>query len=69
MCVDRPSGEVLATLVAMIHAGGALAMADCDCPASAAHAIAAGCDIIGTTLAGYTAARPAIPGVASHRHQ
>eukprot|EP01052_Picozoa_sp_SAG31_P017861 SAG31_NODE_1240_length_9167_cov_4.729599_5_plen_215_part_00 len=59
---SRPSGEDLESLVKIIHAGGALAMADCDCPDSAAYAIGAGCDIIGTTLAGYTPARPAIPG-------
>lgn len=52
----RP-GKDFAELVEMIQAGGALAMADCDSPESVDLAIAAGCDLVGTTLAGYTSAR------------
>lgn len=58
----RPGGEKLVDLVGMIHAGGALAMADCDCLASAKYALSCGCDLIGTTLAGYTEARSATKG-------
>jgi len=49
----RPA-EPLNNLIERIHAGGALAMADVDCVESAEAAIAAGADLIGTTLAGYT---------------
>jgi N-acylglucosamine-6-phosphate 2-epimerase len=51
----RPHGELLADSVAEIHAAGALAFGDCARPQDLAGAIAAGCDAIGTTLAGYTA--------------
>lgn len=50
----RPSGATFAELVARIHAGGRLAMADCDTLESALQAERAGADLIGTTLAGYT---------------
>jgi putative N-acetylmannosamine-6-phosphate epimerase len=53
---SRP-GHPLEELVAQIHAGGALAMGDCDSPESIDLAVAAGCDLVGTTLAGYTGAR------------
>lgn len=53
----RPNGEQLKNLVLQVHEGGALAMADCDSPESIDFAIANGCDLIGTTLAGYTGAR------------
>ncbi|MHB8637367.1 MAG: putative N-acetylmannosamine-6-phosphate 2-epimerase [Fimbriimonadaceae bacterium] len=52
----RPGGEAFADLIAAIHSGGALAMADCDSLESARFAVAAGADVVGTTLAGYTAA-------------
>lgn len=58
----RPGGVQLAELVAAIHAGGALAMADCDCIESAMYAKECGCDLIGTTLAGYTDVSPAADG-------
>ncbi len=55
-------GESLADLVGLIHAHGRLAMADCDCIESVRHALAAGADLVGTTLAGYTSARSASVG-------
>lgn len=58
----RPNGQSLADLIARIHAGGALAMADCDSLASAEYAVAAAADLVGTTMAGYTADRPATDG-------
>ena len=50
---NRPN-ESFATLVQEIHHSGALAMADCDSLESVEFALAAGADLIGTTLAGYT---------------
>jgi len=52
----RPRGATPAALVAAIRARGALAMADCSDAADLAAAHAAGADIVGTTLAGYTEA-------------
>lgn len=54
----RPNGENLIDLVARIHAAGRLAMGDCDDIASVHYALAAGCDLISTTLAGYTENSP-----------
>ena len=54
---SRPDGSTVAELVEMIHQAGALAMADCDSSETIDHAVASGCDLIGTTLAGYTPAR------------
>jgi putative N-acetylmannosamine-6-phosphate epimerase len=51
---QRPGGADLTSLVKRIQASGVLAMADCDSVESAQFAIAAGVDILGTTLAGYT---------------
>lgn len=53
----RPNNTQLKDLISRIHAGGALAMADCDCLESTIYADEAGADLIGTTMAGYTAAR------------
>lgn len=54
-----------ATLLAAIHAGGALAMADASDVDDALAAWAAGFDIVGTTLSGYTGADvPAGPDLA-----
>ena len=50
----RPHGELLADSVSAIHTAGSLAFGDCARPEDLAGAIAAGCDAIGTTLAGYT---------------
>ena len=53
----RPGGVSLRELVAEIHCAGRLAMGDLDDTSSLPGAIEAGCDLIGTTLAGYTKAR------------
>ena len=50
----RPDGLGVAEIVAAIHAGGALAMADCAVPEDGVCAEAAGADIVATTLCGYT---------------
>ncbi len=50
----RPGGVRLEKLVAQIHQGGRLAMADCSTLAEAVQAEALGFDLISTTLAGYT---------------
>jgi N-acylglucosamine-6-phosphate 2-epimerase len=52
---SRPGGEDVTAMVAAVHARGAFAMADCATAAELAAAAAAGSDIVGTTLAGYTA--------------
>ncbi|MBL8699728.1 MAG: putative N-acetylmannosamine-6-phosphate 2-epimerase [Alphaproteobacteria bacterium] len=48
----------VAELVAAAHAAGALAMADCAALADAQDALAAGADILGTTLSGYVGPDP-----------
>jgi len=58
----RPA-EHLQELIATIHSGGALAMADCDSLESMAYARSCGADLLGTTLHGYTG-DPAAPGPA-----
>jgi len=58
----RPGGCLLKDLVAEIHSAGRLAMGDLDDLASLPGAIEAGCDIVGTTLAGYTKARAQTTG-------
>lgn len=68
----RPDEIDVAQLVAAIHAGGALAMADCALPEDGVCAVAAGADIVATTLCGYTketqgAALPALDLVRSFR--
>lgn len=59
---ERPFGQTLAELVKRIHCRGAIALADCDCLESAKTAEAAGADLVGTTLAGYTSERAATLG-------
>jgi putative N-acetylmannosamine-6-phosphate epimerase len=58
---QRPS-QSLAELVQLIHQGGALAMADCDSPDAVDLAVSLDCDLIGTTLSGYTTAREMTEG-------
>jgi N-acylglucosamine-6-phosphate 2-epimerase len=50
----RPDGSEPRDLVAQIHEDGRLALADCASPADAASAVAAGAEIVATTLCGYT---------------
>jgi N-acylglucosamine-6-phosphate 2-epimerase len=52
---ERPDGSSTAQFVAAVRAGGALAMADCACASDGSQAVAAGADIVATTLCGYTA--------------
>lgn len=58
----RPDGTSLHDCIAAIHEHGALAMADCGSTEDATASIAAGADCVGTTLAGYTQARPLTQG-------
>lgn len=50
----RPDGSEPRDLIAQIHDEGRLALADCATAADAASAVAAGADIVATTLCGYT---------------
>ncbi len=52
---QRPRPVPLTALLAEIHSLGALAMADASCTSDALVAWRAGFDVVGTTLAGYTA--------------
>ena len=53
---NRPNGETVATLIAQIHAElGKPVMADVDTLEAAIAAVAAGADVVATTLYGYTA--------------
>lgn len=58
----RPGGERLADIIATIHAGGALALADIATAADAHSAVEAGADAVGTTLSGYTDDSPRLAG-------
>lgn len=59
----RPDGLSLAQTVARLHREThALVMADCGSLDDARYAAAAGADLVGTTLAGYTGERPATEG-------
>lgn len=51
----RPGGDTLSTLVQQVHLANRLVMADCDSVESVMFSLAAGADIISTTLSGYTA--------------
>lgn len=59
---ERPDGSTLADCFDAIHANGALVMADCGSAADAAASVAAGADVLGTTLSGYTGERPRTQG-------
>lgn len=50
----RPSGESLKELIDFIHAHGKLAMADISTLSEAKNAADLGCDLVSTTLSGYT---------------
>lgn len=60
----RPDGRTLADTVAAIRAAApeVLIMADCGSVADAEAAQEAGCDVLGTTLAGYSGERPKTDG-------
>lgn len=51
---QRPSGEKLSEIVDFIHFKGKLAMADISTFEEAKNAASIGCDIVSTTLSGYT---------------
>jgi N-acylglucosamine-6-phosphate 2-epimerase len=59
---ERPDGLTLAETIEALVADGTPVMADCDSLEAAKVAADAGALIIGTTLAGYTPARPATIG-------
>ncbi len=59
---SRPGNADLDALVALIQRSGCLAMADCDSEASIELACKLDFDLVGTTLAGYTDARPMTSG-------
>ncbi|BAZ25291.1 N-acylglucosamine-6-phosphate 2-epimerase [Kalymmatonema gypsitolerans NIES-4073] len=52
---NRPGGETVADIIARIHQLGKTVMADVDTIEAAKAAVAAGADIVATTLFGYTA--------------
>ncbi len=65
----RVRPEPVATLIGAIHAKGALAMADCAELEDGIAALAAGADLVGSTLAGYTGgAEPEAPDLELVRH-
>lgn len=49
----RPNGETFESIVAACKAEGILTMADCSCIEDIKRGLAAGCDIVSTTMAGY----------------
>lgn len=54
----RPDGKKFSDTVEAVHRAGALVMADIACLAEGIAALAAGANLIGTTLAGYTGPDP-----------
>lgn len=58
----RPGRADLSDLVARAHAVGRIVLGDCDSVKSVGFALAAGVDMISTTLGGYTDARPSTDG-------
>ncbi len=59
---DLPRPSTVAQLVEVTHAAGVLAMADISTLEEARAAYAAGADIVGTTMSGYTPHSPRQPG-------
>lgn len=60
---ERPDGLDLKATIELVHAEShALVMADCGSLQDALAAAAAGADLVGTTLAGYSGERPKTPG-------
>lgn len=59
---ERPNGEKLEDLVAMIHSRKRIAMADCSTYEEAVHAEEIGFDCVSTTLCGYTSYSENLPG-------
>lgn len=59
---QRPGEERLSDLAEAAHRVGRLVLGDCDGDQSLEHALSAGCDLVSTTLAGYTGATPATVG-------
>lgn len=58
----RPGRADLRFMVESCHLQGRLVLGDCDCEESVRHALASGCDLVSTTLAGYTVNRKATDG-------
>lgn len=58
----RPDGAALGDSIRAVHARGALVMADVSTVAEGVHAIAAGADLLGSTLSGYTPDSPQLDG-------
>lgn len=58
----RPEGATLQGLIRHAHERGALVLADVDTVDNAEAAVAAGADLVSTTLAGYTHERPTTAG-------
>lgn len=59
---DRRRPVAVAELLAATHCAGRLAMADCSTLEDGRACMALGCDLIGTTLSGYTEATAGLPG-------
>jgi N-acylglucosamine-6-phosphate 2-epimerase len=59
--LEHPAGATVEALIAAIHAAGRLAMADCATAEDARAAVAAGADIVATTLCGYTPETEDVP--------
>lgn len=59
---ERPEQARLADLVRIAHGLGLIVMGDCDSVGSVRHAVACGCDMVGTTLSGYTSGSPHLVG-------
>lgn len=58
----RPDGSSFYDLVGLIQSQGRMAMADCDSEEAVDNAVACHANIVSTTLAGYTKARPMTAG-------